>query len=74
MKTIRYFRQTVRLSDFRLAVRLEAYITLMGRALSAGRFLGVTRNDGEGREVSRDVRWSDVRTEGLRTRNERIRR
>lgn len=46
MKTIRYFRQTVRLSDFRLAVRLEAYITLMGRELSAGRFLGFTQNDG----------------------------
>lgn len=54
MKTIRYFRQTVRLSDFRLAVRLEAYITLMGRELSAGRFLGFTQNDGEGREVSRE--------------------
>ena len=59
MKTIRYFRQTVRLSDFRLAARLEVYITLTVRELSAGEFLGVTRNDGEARNLRDEV--SDLR-------------
>lgn len=39
-----------------------------------GDFSASLQNDGEGREVSRDVRWSDVRTKGLRTKNARIRR